>query len=107
LGCVDFVGAASTAQLGMAALRKGGRYIVVGLYGGEVPVSLVPVAQRAISIQGSYTGSLAELREVVALAKSGKLQPLPTDLCTADEISGVLDQLKAGTVVGRIVARMD
>ena len=107
LGCFDFVGAASTAQLGMAALRKGGRYIVVGLYGGEVPVSLVPVAQRAISIQGSYTGSLAELREVVALAKSGKLQPLPTDLCTADEISGVLDQLKAGTVVGRIVARMD
>jgi hypothetical protein len=27
-------------------------------------------------------------------------------LCTMDEVSGVLDQLKAGTVLGRVVAQV-
>ncbi len=103
-GVLDLVGAASTATLGLAALRKGGRYVVVGLYGGEIPVSLVPMAQRAISITGSYVGSPQELREVVALAQSGRLARTPVQVCAADQISAQLDRLKAGQVVGRMVA---
>ena len=105
-GAADFVGAEATAKLAMAVLRKGGRYVLVGLYGGEVPLSLVPLAQRALTIQGSYVGSLQELREVVDLAKSGKLQPIPTALCSLEEVSGVLDQLKKGGVIGRVVAKV-
>jgi D-arabinose 1-dehydrogenase-like Zn-dependent alcohol dehydrogenase len=105
-GCVDFVGASSTAQLGIACLRKGGRYVIVGLFGGEITLPLVPMAQRAITMQGSYVGSLQELREVVALAQSGKLQAIPTDVCGPGDISDVLDRLKAGTVLGRVVARL-
>ena len=105
-GVADFVGAESTATLGMAVLRKGGRYVVVGLYGGEVPISLVPLAQRALTVQGSYVGSLQELRDVVDLAKRGKLQPIPTALCSLEEVSGVLDQLKQGGVIGRVVAKI-
>ncbi len=103
-GVLDLVGAESTAQLGLASLRKGGRYVVVGLYGGEIPVSLVPMAQRALTLQGSYVGSPQELREVVALAQSGRLQRMPTTVCPAAEISSHLDRLKTGDVVGRMVA---
>jgi D-arabinose 1-dehydrogenase-like Zn-dependent alcohol dehydrogenase len=106
-GVVDLVGAESTASLGIASLRKGGRYVVVGLYGGELPLSIVPIAQRAITIMGSYVGSVQELKEVVALAQSGKLKPIPTALCTPAEISGVLDKLKAGQVLGRVVAKLE
>ena len=105
-GVIDLVGAQNTANLGIACLRKGGRYVVVGLYGGEIPLSLVTMAQRAITIQGSYVGSLQELREVVALAQSGKLKSIPIATCSMDEISAVLDRLKAGTVLGRVVAKM-
>ena len=106
-GVVDLVGAESTASLAMAALRKGGRYILVGLYGGQLSLSLVPVAQRAMTIQGSYVGSLQELHEVVELARSGRLKPIPTAVCSMEEVSGILDQLKAGTVLGRVVAKAD
>jgi hypothetical protein len=41
-GVIDFVGAQTTATLGIASLRKGGRYVIVGLYGGEIPVLLFP-----------------------------------------------------------------
>lgn len=106
-GVLDLVGAESTALLGLAALRKGGRYVVVGLYGGQIPLSLVPMAQRAITLQGSYVGSPHELREVVALAQSGRLARTPTQVCPPDQISAMLDQLKAGQVVGRMVAQWD
>ena len=104
-GVIDFVGAESTANLGVACLRKGGRYVVVGLYGGEIPLSLVTLAQRAITIQGSYVGSLEELREVVALAQTGKLKSIPVGYCSMGEVSDVLDRLKAGKVLGRVVAK--
>ena len=103
-GAIDLVGMAQTATLGQSVLRKGGRYVLVGLYGGEIPVSLVTLAQRAMTIQGSYVGTVDELREVVALAQSGKLKPIPVQSCSMDEISGVLDRLKAGGVPGRVVA---
>ncbi|MFZ2737786.1 MAG: alcohol dehydrogenase [Burkholderiaceae bacterium] len=106
-GAIDLVGAAATFALAYAALRKGGRYIVCGLYGGEVPISIVPTVQRAIMIQGSYVGNPQELREVVALAQSGKLKPLPVEKRPAQRISETLDQLKAGTLIGRVVAQMD
>ena len=107
VGVVDLVGATQTATLGMACLRKGGRYVLVGLFGGEVPLGLVPLAQRALTIQGSYVGNVQELKEVVALARSGKLKPIPVEVRAASEISRTLDELKAGTVIGRVVARMD
>ena len=105
-GAVDLVGATQTAQVAMAALRKGGRYIMVGLYGGEIVLSMVGTVQRALTVQGSYVGNVAELREVVALAQSGKLKPIPIETRPMSEISRTLDELKAGTVIGRVVAEM-
>jgi alcohol dehydrogenase, propanol-preferring len=102
-GALDFVGSPETAALGIAALRKGGRYVICGLYGGELAHPLPPIAQRAIGIIGSYVGNLEELREVVALAKQRKLKPLPVDTRPAVQVNAALEDLKAGRVVGRIV----
>ncbi|TMG77801.1 MAG: zinc-binding dehydrogenase, partial [Betaproteobacteria bacterium] len=100
---LDFVGSPATAALALASLRKGGRYIICGLYGGELVHPLPPIAQRAIGIIGSYVGSLQELREVVALAKKGKLKPLPVSTRPGGKASAALEDLKAGRVIGRLV----
>jgi D-arabinose 1-dehydrogenase-like Zn-dependent alcohol dehydrogenase len=102
-GAIDFVGSPATASLGIAALRKGGRYVICGLYGGELTHPLPPIAQRAIGIVGSYVGSLRELKEVVALAKKGRIRPTPVETRAAAEVNGALEDLKAGRVVGRVV----
>ncbi|HEV3008930.1 MAG TPA: alcohol dehydrogenase [Burkholderiales bacterium] len=102
-GAIDFVGTPATAALGIAALRKGGRYVLVGLHGGELLHPLPPIAQRAIGIVGSYVGNLQELKEVVALAKKRKLKPLPVETRGASEANGALEDLKAGRVAGRVV----
>ena len=100
---LDFVGMPATANLGIAALAKGGRYVLCGLFGGELATPLPPIAQRAIGIVGSYVGNLQELREVVALAKDGRLKPTPVELRPVGEVNRTLDELKAGKILGRVV----
>lgn len=100
---VDFVGMPATAALGIGALRKGGRYVLCGLYGGELSHPLPPIAQRGIGILGSYVGNLQELKEVVALAKKKKLRPMPVETRPGDQANSALEDLKAGKVLGRIV----
>ena len=102
-GAIDFVGTPATAMLGINALRNGGRYVVVGLHGGELQYPLPPIAQRAIGIVGSYVGNLQELKEVVALAKKRKIKPTPVEVRPASQASAALDDLKEGRVVGRVV----
>ena len=102
-GAIDFVGMPSTAQLGIGALRKGGRYVLCGLFGGELNYPLPPIAQRAIGIIGSYVGDLQELKEVVALAKKKKLKPSPVETRPAGDVNRTLDELKAGRILGRVV----
>lgn len=105
-GAVDFVGSADTAQLAINTLRKGGKLILVGLFGGEIPVSIVGTIMRAITIQGSHLGSIAELNAVIALARAGKLQPIPIQKRPLSEVSRTLDELKVGAIVGRVVVEM-
>ena len=102
-GAIDFVGSPATAFLGIAALRKGGRYVICGLFGGELTHPLPPIAQRAIGIIGSYVGNLQELKEVVALAKKKKLRPAPFETRPANRANEALQDLKAGRVLGRVV----
>ena len=102
-GALDFVGSPATAALGIGALRKGGRHVIVGLYGGELVHPLPPIAQRGIGIVGSYVGNLQELKEVVALAKKNKLRAQPIETRDAQGANAALEDLKAGRVLGRIV----
>jgi len=106
-GAIDLVGTPATAALGSAALRKGGRHVLVGLHGGELVHPLPPIAQRAIGFVGSFVGNLQELREVVALARRHKLRPPPVTTRPAGEVNTVLADLQAGRVLGRVVLDFD
>ena len=105
-GAVDFVGSRSTAQLALGALRKGGKLIFVGLFGGEIPLSVGATILRAITVQGSHLGSVEELRALVALARAGKITPIPIEKRPLSEVSRILDELKAGGIIGRVVAQI-
>ncbi len=102
---IDFVGSQASLEFGMGALRKGGRLIVVGLFGGAVSLAVPTLPLRAISLIGSYVGSLAELIELMALARAGKLGAIPVESRPLDQAQQTLNDLRAGRVVGRAVLR--
>ena len=102
-GAIDFVGSPKTAQFGIDCLRKGGKLVVVGLFGGALPVPLPLLPQRLMTLMGSYVGTLAEMHELMALLKTGKVKPLPVKTRPLAEVNQVLDDLRAGRIHGRVV----
>jgi D-arabinose 1-dehydrogenase-like Zn-dependent alcohol dehydrogenase len=104
-GAIDFVGAPASAQFGVDVLRKGGTLVIVGLYGGQAPFALPLFPQRSLTVRGSYVGDLADLRELIAVVKTGMVPPLPVAARPLGEINWVLDELRAGKVLGRIVVK--
>jgi len=100
---VDLVGAASTVQLGMASLAKGGKLIVVGLFGGDLPLSAALLPLRAMTLQGSYTGNPAELGELLDLVRRTGVPALPITTRPLAEANAALEDLKAGKQIGRAV----
>lgn len=105
-GAVDFVGSSATVGQAFATLRKGGKLVLVGLFGGELSLSVAETVLRAITVQGSHLGSIAELQAVVALARAGRLKRIPLEMRPLSEVSRTLDQLRAGEIIGRVVAQI-
>ncbi len=101
MAVIDFVGAPETVDLALKVLNKGGRCIVVGLLGGEVTVPVPHFPLRAMSIIGSFVGSLDEMKELVELYKSGKVPAIPIDERPLDQADALLSDLHHGKVVGR------
>jgi D-arabinose 1-dehydrogenase-like Zn-dependent alcohol dehydrogenase len=104
---IDFVGTPATAQFGLDVLRKGGTLVVVGLYGGALTFPLPFFPQRALAIRGSYVGTLAELRELIALGQAGRIPPIPLDLRPLDAAPQAMADLRAGKVRGRVILKPD
>ena len=102
-GAIDFVGSGTTARLGIDSLAKGGKYVIVGLFGGDITLSTLFLPWRAIAIQGSYVGSLRELKELMALVQTGAVPPVPVTRHPLHEATHALEMLKAGQVIGRAV----
>ena len=104
---IDMVNGATTARFAFDALRKGGKLVQVGLFGGELSLSLPLMAIRALTVQGSYVGNPKELRELVALAQGGRLEALPVTRMPQREANAALMRLRDGKVTGRVVLVAD
>jgi D-arabinose 1-dehydrogenase-like Zn-dependent alcohol dehydrogenase len=62
---IDFVNASKTVETDMQLLRRRARLVLVGLFGGELKLSLITMPTRAYKIIGSYTGSISEMIELI------------------------------------------
>lgn len=100
---IDLVGNAQTAQLGFDCLSKGGKLIMVGLFGGGAPWALPLIPIKAITIQGSYVGNLRETEELLDLVRTKKVAPIPVTPMPLAKADAALNDLKSGKLVGRAV----
>ena len=102
-GVIDLVGAPSTTSIAFDCLAKGGKLVIVGLFGGASPWSLALIPIKAISILGSYTGSLGEMQELMQLVKNKSITPIPVHKHPLSAADQVLTALREGKVTGRAV----
>ena len=103
LGVVDFVGSEASFAFATGAVRRGGRVVIVGLFGGAMAMPLPMFPLRALTIGGSYVGSLAEAQAMMALVRAGQIDPIPIREAPLAAANEVLTDLRAGKIVGRVV----
>jgi alcohol dehydrogenase, propanol-preferring len=103
LAACDFVGSDRSLQLATGVLGRGGKVVVTGLLGGMFSMAAAMFAIKAMTIEGTLTGTLAQARELIDLARAGKIAPIPTRERPFGEAQAALDDLRAGKVVGRTV----
>ena len=100
---IDFVNNTRTAPLSINMLRKRGKLVMVGLFGGALELSLPIIPLRGFTITGAYTGSFNDLVDLVNLSKTGKIKSVVNRTYKLDDANQALEDLRAGKIVGRAV----
>lgn len=90
---------------GLAAVRRGGTCVVVGLPRGQVQVPLFDIVAREVRVLGSLVGTRLDAQEALAFAADGRVQPL-TQERPFSAVNEALEDLAAGRVQGRFVLHM-
>jgi alcohol dehydrogenase, propanol-preferring len=103
LAICDFVGSDKSLQFATGLLVRGGKVVVTGLLGGDFSMAAAMFGIKAMTIEGTLTGTLAEARELLDLVRSKNIAPIPTRDRPLAEAQAALDDLRAGRVVGRTV----
>jgi alcohol dehydrogenase/propanol-preferring alcohol dehydrogenase len=103
LYAIDFVNATETAQAAFDSLAHGGRLVLAGAAGGTLEVPLAPMIFRPRAVLGTKTGTVQDLKDVIALADQGKLAPIPIEHLPFDEANAAMLRLRDGKVTGRVV----
>jgi alcohol dehydrogenase, propanol-preferring len=97
----DFVGIQATIDLGRKLVRPDGDFSIVGLGGGTMPFTQGKIAWGA-RVSTPFYGSIAELREVIALGAGGKLRASVTRY-PLERAAEAYKALHDGTLDGRAV----
>ncbi|MFV1960655.1 MAG: alcohol dehydrogenase catalytic domain-containing protein [Acidimicrobiia bacterium] len=98
---IDFVGDGDTPTQAFAMTGTGGTQVVVG-YGGSLDLQMLDIMGSERSIIGVVGGTYADLREVMALSASGRVELL-VDQYPFEELNHVMTSLARGELHARAV----
>src|SRR5947207_531916 len=104
-GVVDFAGNEKSMAFAMATVARGGKVVVSGLMGGNFSLPMVQWVYKRMTVEGFMVGTLAEAKELMALARAGKIKPTPMKEEPMADVQKWIEELRAGKVVGRIVLK--
>ena len=99
---VDFVGAEASVNFGYNLLARGGTYVVVGLFGGQITIPLPMQTILSKNLLGSYVGSYGEMKELMDLVAAGKIEPVNVEARNVSEINRTLQEMKEGRLLGLV-----
>lgn len=86
----------------IAMARRGGTITFIGLPPGDFPAPIFDTVLKGLTIRGSIVGTRQDMREALDFYTRGKIHPT-VHTRRLDEINDVFDELRQGTVDGRIV----
>jgi NAD+-dependent secondary alcohol dehydrogenase Adh1 len=96
---IDFVGENGAVEDGVAMVKDGGFYYVIG-YGQNIDIPTIDVISREISFIGNLVGTYVDLQDLMTLTAQGKVT-LHTSTYPLDAINDAMADLAGGRLQGR------
>jgi NAD+-dependent secondary alcohol dehydrogenase Adh1 len=96
---IDFVGEGGAIEDGIAMIRDGGFYYVIG-YGENINIPTIDVISREISFIGNLVGTYADLEDLMTLTAQGQVA-LHTSTYPLGAINDAMADLDGGRLQGR------
>ena len=100
--------AARAFEQAVLMLRPGGTVAYIGLPGGksdEIRASISSIVNLELSVSGSNVGTRQDLNEAVAFAANGLVKATIRTV-QLEDINDVLDEMRKGKIVGRVVLKL-
>ncbi len=98
-------GSRGAYETALRSIRKAGTLAIVGMAPEPVPLSTVAMVSGEYRVVGSAVGSREELQEVLQLAAEDKVK-CRVETRAFDQVDTVLNEMKDGRLVGRVVLSM-
>ncbi len=103
---LDAAGFDTTTNHALAAVAPHGKVVVVGMGILHSTISTWDLIMKQASVVGSMGGDAGDIAECYRLMAADQLHPT-LSFTSFDQIAAGLDQLRAGKVTGRLIARFD
>jgi propanol-preferring alcohol dehydrogenase len=108
--CIDFVGSPETTSRGLAALGRGGTFVIAGAMPGlrsdnTAVISAAPMylVNKEISIVGTRYATRAEIARSLELVRDGKVRPVIGASFPLERAEEALDAIRRNQVFGRVL----
>lgn len=104
---MDHVGVMTFSDT-LKCLDWGGKLVTCGATtGSQVQIDLKPIFFKNLSILGSTMGRNQELREILSVVESGRLEPVIDSVYPLSQLPEAMSKLESRTIFGKVVLQSD
>ncbi len=103
---VDFAGAGTTTDDALKAVKPHGKVVLVGMAKDTATIYSYSMIFKELTFEGSMGSTTDDLKDCIDLLASGTPTP-EIHTCKFEDIADGIDQLREGTVSGRLVCVYD
>jgi alcohol dehydrogenase, propanol-preferring len=101
----ELVGTSATMEPSLACLARKGRLVFIGYSRDQLVASPLGLVVGETTITASVGNTLSELYEAVDLVARGSIRTIVERQVSLEDVPAGLEEIKAGRIVGRLVAR--
>jgi len=108
--CIDFVGTPATTSGGIAALGRGGTFVIVGTLpelrsdkSAVISVAPMYLINKEVTITGTRYASRAEIAHSLQLVRDGSVQPVIGASFPLAQAEDALEAIRHNQVFGRVL----
>jgi len=108
--CIDFVGSPATTGKGLAALGRGGIFVIAGAMpelrsNKDAVISAAPMylVNKEISILGTRYATRAEIARSLELVRDGKIKPVIGASFPLEQAEEALEAIRNNKIFGRVL----